>query len=175
MNPKPDKIIPALYGGIILGFISSVPFLSFINCFCCAGILLGGFLAVMFYTKNFTPDTAPFTSSDCLTVGLLAGFVGAAVETVLSLIFVAMFGNVTVKFLLNFLHNSNIQIPPDAMEKLEEALDQSKSIATIVMNFFFAMLINGIFGLLGGLIGYSVFKPKQPHVMTPPPLAPAAQ
>jgi hypothetical protein len=175
MNPKPDMKIPALYGGIIIGLISSIPFLSFINCFCCAGILLGGFLAVMFYTKNFTPDTPPFTAGDCIAVGVFAGIIGAVVETFLSIAFVAMFGNVTVEFLLNFLRNSNIQIPDEAMEKLEEALQQSRSVVTIMTNFFFAMMINALFGLLGGLIGYSVFKPKQSQVMPPPPPAPVVQ
>ena len=45
MNPKPDKIIPALYGGIIMALVSTIPFVSFINCLCCAGIMLGGLLA----------------------------------------------------------------------------------------------------------------------------------
>ena len=83
MNPKPDKLIPAIYGGIIMGVISAVPFLNFINCLCCAGILLGGFFAVMFYKNNFTPDTPPFTSSDCMVVGVLSGVCGAVVGTVL--------------------------------------------------------------------------------------------
>jgi len=169
MNPTPDKKIPALYGGIVIGLVSSIPFLSVINCFCCAGILLGGFLAVMFYAKNFTPDTTPFTAGDCISVGILAGIIGAVVETFLSLGFVAMFGNVTVEFLIDFLRNSNIQIPEEAMTKLEEALQESMSFVTILTNFFFALLINAIFGLLGGLIGYSVYKPKQPQVMPPPP------
>src|SRR5258708_39925789 len=94
MDQKPDKLIPALYGGIIMGLISSIPFLNLVNCLCCAGVLLGGFLAVMFYKKNFTPDTPPFTSGDCLAVGAMAGVVGAFVGTILSLIFAAIFGDV---------------------------------------------------------------------------------
>ena len=84
MNPKPDKFIPALYGGVIMGIVSSVPFLSAINCLCCAGIMFGGFLAVFFYKNNFTPDTPPYTTGDCMAVGALAGVVGAFVGTVLN-------------------------------------------------------------------------------------------
>jgi hypothetical protein len=39
------------------------------------------------------------------------------------------------------------------------------------MNFVFALIIDPLFGLLGGLIGYQVFKPKT-AVMPPPPRVP---
>ena len=177
MVPKPDKKIPALYGGVIIGLISSIPFLSFVNCCCCAGILLGGFLAVMFYKNNFTPDTPPFTASDCMVVGILAGATGAVIESALSMIFFALFGNVALEFLMNLARNSNIQLPGDAMEKLEEALKQGKSGASMIGNFFGSLFVNGLFGMLGGLIGYSIFKPKgtpmpPPPMQAPPPLPP---
>lgn len=35
--------------------------------------------------------------------------------------------------------------------------------------FFVNLIIDPLFGLLGGLIGYAVFKPKTPPVMPPPP------
>ena len=169
MNPKPDMKIPALYGGVIIGLISSIPFVSFINCFCCAGVLLGGFLSVMFYKNNFTPDTPPFTSGDCLLVGLFAGIIGAVVSTALSLIFTLMFGNVAMEFFFNFLKNANIQLPPEVMDQMESALRARLSIAHILISFFFGGIIYMIFGMLGGLIGYSVFKPKTLVAMPPPP------
>jgi hypothetical protein len=173
MNLKPDMKIPALYGGLIIGLISSVPFVSFINCFCCAGVLLGGFLSVMFYKNNFTPDTPPFTSGDCVVVGLLSGVIGAVVSTILSVIFTIIFGNIAMQFLLDLLRNSNIQIPAQAMEQLESALREKMTIFHIATNFFFAGILYMIFGMLGGLIGYSVFKPKQLSTMPPPPVSPA--
>ena len=171
MGPKPTKTIPILYGGIIIGLVSSIPFVSFINCFCCAGILSGGFLAVMFYKNNLPPDSLPITAGDCMIVGVSAGIVGAIIETILSIIFVLMFGNVAVEFVVDLLRNSNLQIPPEAMRSLEDALTESVNIVHIVLNFFFVLILNSIFGMLGGLIGYSIFKPKQLPVM-PPPMAP---
>ena len=64
MKEKPGMLMPALYGGIIMAVISTVPGLSLINCLCCAGVLLGGFMAVFFYKKELMPDMPPMTSSD---------------------------------------------------------------------------------------------------------------
>ncbi|TLY32330.1 MAG: hypothetical protein E6K56_03505 [Ignavibacteria bacterium] len=161
MNPKPDKKIPALYGGIIMGLVSSIPFLSLINCLCCAGILLGGFLGVMFYKKNFTPDTPPFTAGDCAAVGALAGVVGAVVGTVLSLLFVALVGDVARQFILDLLKNSNLQLPQGFLQMFEERMREGATGLALVFRLMAALVIDSVFGLLGGLIGYSVFKTKQ--------------
>ena len=167
MNPKPAKIIPALYGGIIMGLISSIPFLAIVNCLCCAGILSGGFLAVLFYKKNFTPETPPFTAGDCLALGALAGVFGAVVDTILSLVFIAIFGNIAQEFLLNFVRNLNI--PQEALDIIEEAVNQATSGAAIFLNFITTLISYSLFGMLGGLIGYGIYKPKQ-QTMPPPPM-----
>jgi len=169
MNPKPDKLIPAVYGGLIMAVISTVPFLNLVNCLCCAGILFGGVMAVYFYKTNFTPDTPPFTSADCMGVGALAGVISAVVTTVLSIIFLAMFGNVVGDFLLNIIRNSNLQLPPETLDKIEEALQEGLTAKIIIVRFFPSLVIHTCFGLLGGLIGFSIFKPKL-HMMPPSPM-----
>src|SRR5204862_1102880 len=52
--PKPelDFVQPALTGGMFLGFLSSIPFISAGNCICCMWVLLGGGIAVMMLTKQ---------------------------------------------------------------------------------------------------------------------------
>jgi len=155
-----------------MGLISSVPFLSLVNCLCCAGEPPGGFLAVMFYKNDFTPDSSPFTSGDCLAVGALAGVVGAVVGTVLSLMFAVIFGNVASEFTLGMLRNSGLQIPREFLDKAEESMREGTSGITLMFSFAGALVIDSMFGLLGGLIGYSVFRSKQ-HSMPPPlPMAP---
>jgi len=169
MNSKPDKLIPALYGGIIMAVISTVPFLGLINCLCCAGVLFGGLMAVYFYKNNFTPDTPPFTSGDCMAVGAMAGVFAAAIGTVLHFAFLAMFGNVMGEIILKILRNSNFQMPDEALEQVEEALQGGMTLFIAVITFFQSLVIDALFGLLGGLIGYSIFRPKQ-QVMPPPPM-----
>lgn len=169
MNPKPDKLIPAIYGGIIMGVISGVPFLNILNCLCCAGIMIGGFMAVFFYKSNFTPDTPPYTSGDCLAVGALSGVFGAIVGTLLSMVFLRMFGNIVGEFLMDWLRNMNI--PDEALSAIEGSLRESTTVFRVFVQFFESLAVDTIFGLLGGLIAYSVFKPKPSAsgVMPPPP------
>lgn len=157
---RPDKFIPALYGGLIIGFISAVPILQFVNCLCCAGVLFGGFLAVFFYKSNFTPDTPPYASGDCLAVGALAGVVGAVISTLLSLVFVAMFGDVAREFVMKMLENPNLQIPEEVLEQIRTALEEAPmGAASVVIDLISSLILYPIFGLLGGLIGYAVWKP----------------
>ena len=157
---KPDKFIPALYGGLIIGFISAVPILQFVNCFCCAGVLAGGFLSVFFYKSNFTPDTPPYTSGDCLAVGAIAGVIGAVVSTLLTMMFLAMFGDVAREFLLKFLENPSLQIPEEALQQIRTALEEAPGgVASVVIDLISGLILYPIFGLLGGLIGYAVWKP----------------
>jgi small basic protein len=164
---KPEKFLPALYGGLITAVISAVPFLNFINCLCCAGLLLGGFLAVFFYKSNFTPDTPPYTSGDCMSVGALAGVFGAIAATLLTAASLMMFGNIIGKFVLEFIEGMNLDIPEEAMDAIRRGLEEGFGGGMIVVDFFINLIIYPLFGMLGGLIGYGVFKPKPPAVQTP--------
>ncbi len=169
MNPKPSMKLPILYSGLIVGLISSIPFISFINCFCCAGVLLGGFLGVFFYKSSFTPDTPPFTSSECMLVGLGAGILGAVVSTLLSSLFTAIFGNIAAQYLAGALERSNLPNADLIVEKLREAVNEPVTALRFMGSLFFSCLVFGIFGLLGGLIGYTIYKPKGLSPMPPPP------
>lgn len=164
---KPDKFLPALYGGIIMGAISAVPFLNFVNCLCCAGIIFGGFIAVFLYRNNFTPDTPPFTTGDCLAVGAMAGVVGAVVATVLDQVFLLLFGNVLKEFILQFLESMNLDIPEGALEEIRKRIEEVPTgVISIFIELVFGLILYPIFGLLGGLIGYAVWKPPAPAVQT---------
>jgi hypothetical protein len=167
MYEKPDKIIPALYGGLIIGLISSIPFLNFINCLCCAGIMLGGVLAIFFYKENFTPETPPFTAGDCMTVGVFAGLVGAISGTILSYIFMLAFGIVMGEYILQLLRQMDLQLPEESWEMIKNSLEESWTVGGIILNLVFSLILNSIFGMLGGLIGYNIFKPK-PTAIQPP-------
>ncbi|HUN65880.1 MAG TPA: hypothetical protein VMW43_07230 [Bacteroidota bacterium] len=171
MNEKPDMKMPVLYGGIVIGAISSIPFVSFVNCFCCAGILFGGFLTAKFYHDNFPPGDPGFTSSDCLLAGFLAGVIGAVIAATVSAVITAMLGDVAGKFVIDFLRNSSIKIPEEALRKIEESLAEELTVVKFVKNLVFSVVLFGGFGLLGGLIGYSVYKPKGLTPMPPPPPA----
>jgi hypothetical protein len=174
MPEKASKLMPALYGGIIMGVISGIPFLNFVNCFCCAGVLFGGFMAVFFYKKDLPVDGQQLTSSDGVQLGALAGVFGAIVGAVITGGLLMSVGNVAgeamYKAIMGIYDSAGIldKMPPEAVEQMERGImDGGFSIG----QFILGMIVDVVFGLLGGLIGYAVFKPKATAVV--PPAAPA--
>jgi len=173
MNQKPDKLIPAVYGGAIMALISAIPFINFVNCLCCAGVMLGGFLAVFFYKNNFPPDsTLTYTSGDCMGVGALAGVFGAVFGTILSFAVMALFGNFWIEYLLEMMRSFNVDIPSEAMEAMEQSMSAGISAFSIIFQLIANLIIDTLFGLVGGLIGYSVYKPKKSAMPPPMPQPP---
>jgi len=172
MPERPSKFLPALYGGIIMGVISAVPFLNFLNCLCCAGVMIGGLMSVFFFKKDLTSSMPPLTSNDALQLGALAGVFGAVVGTLLHAITVTTVGNVGAETVMQILRGMGDQIPPDVLDQIERSVEQSGGMSglSIVWTFFTSIILYPLFGLLGGLIGYAFFKPK-PQMMNiqPPP------
>jgi len=175
MPNRPGIVLPALYGGIIMGVISAVPGLSLLNCFCCAGIMLGGFLAVFFYKKDLTGGMPLLTSSDGLKLGALAGVFGAIVTVILSKLVTMMLGGADERMVKDLIESMGLadQLPPGTMEQIEQGMGAGLGFFQIVITF----IIDPLFGLIGGLIGYSVFKEKQalPAAPPPPPMQPPTQ
>jgi hypothetical protein len=169
MPEKPSKLLPALYGGLIMGAISGLPVISIINCFCCAGILLGGFLSVMFYKNELTPTMPPLSNSDCLQLGAIAGVFGAITGTILHVITLLAVGDMTSGLLMNIFEN--LKMPPEVMDQMKERMAESSQLAGLstLISFGTSLLIDPLFGLLGGLIGYNVYKSKGPVQQVPPP------
>ncbi len=167
MPEKPSMLMPALYGGIIMGVISSIPVLSLVNCLCCAGVMFGGFMAVFFYKKELLPVMAPLTSSDGLQLGALAGVFGGVVGSLLTLIMLKVIGNVNGQMIMSMMESFRNSMPSEKWDEMQmDVLATELSVFKIAMG----LVIDVIFGLLGGLIGYSILKPK-PELMNiqPPP------
>jgi hypothetical protein len=122
----------------------------------------------------------PLTNSDALQLGALAGVFGAIIGTVLSAMVMALFGNVSSQIVLDILRGFEDKMPPGTMEQIEQSMSQSSELGImgIVWMFFTSIIVDPLFGLLGGLIGYAVYKPKPgvfPPMMPPtPPASPVA-
>ncbi len=172
MPEKPNKVMPALYGGIIMGVISGIPFLNLLNCCCCAGVLLGGALAVFFYKNDLREGMPPLTSGDAIELGALAGVIGAVIGSILTAGILAALGNVNGEAIMGVLESFKDKMPPGTLDQMEEKIrEQGFSILQFVMS----LVIDTVFGLLGGLIGYAIFKPKPQMLNTQPPAVPPPQ
>ena len=168
MPQKPSIVMPALYGGIVIAAISAIPGLNLLNCLCCAGVLLGGAMAVFFYKKDLRADQAPLDSGTAIQLGALAGVFGAVIGTAITALILAAFGPVTNQIMSSILEGMRDQIPPEA---LDQALSRLQSGGFAMVTLVTSLIIDTIFGLLGGLIGYAIWKPK-PGAVPPPPAPP---
>lgn len=153
MQPQPSKLMPGLWGGVVVGLLSGIPVLNFINCACCLGVMIGGSVAVYLYRNSLDPGQ-PVLMSDGALLGLLAGVFGAIIGNMLEVIFGAITYDALLQ-LAQYIDNPEFQ----------EVLDEIRPILTeggfILVTFFIGLVIDffifSIFGLFGGMIGVSLF------------------
>jgi hypothetical protein len=137
-------------GGLVAGALNSIPILNFINCFCCAGIMLGGAVALIYYDRSFTlreyinPATA-------VTVGITAGLFGAFISLGIDYLIYINFGHWELDFMYDVLEAIE-EVPPVIEEMLYE-LEQDLQAGFIWGSLLFRNLIlMPIFCLIGAMI-----------------------
>ncbi|HEY6951776.1 MAG TPA: DUF4199 family protein [Bacteroidota bacterium] len=182
MLDKPSKWRSAVLGGIAIGLVSGIPVISLVNCCCCAGILGGGVLTYYLYQKEHAEGMVPLESSDALIVGIMAGLVGAFVQAVVHGILMVLFAGVSQDLMRNLFEKlidrmeQSGSIPSGTVDQLREQIEssmkESNTMWGLMVNLFTSLIIYPIFSMLGGLLGYGIFKPKKPQQMQPTPTAP---
>ena len=172
MPEKPSMLMPALYGGIIMGFLVGVPYVNYINICCCAGVLAGGFLSVFFYKKDLTRDMPPLESSDGLKLGAIAGSIGGVIATVISQVIQVVSGVDAKEGIQKSIEVMSSRQGSEGIISIMEGIATfMDSPLFFLAHLIFLVILCTIFGLLGGLIGYSILKPKPElmNVQPPPP------
>ncbi|MBM4160791.1 MAG: hypothetical protein FJ217_06810 [Ignavibacteria bacterium] len=177
MLEKPNKFRVALISGAAIGAVSGIPGLNLLNCCCCAGVWLGGVLAMYLYRQEFTEGMPPLESSDALLLGLMSGVVGAFVATFLSVAILVVFGPIEAEFLRSLFEKGLDRLaeegtlPSDMVDQfrdqLESAVQDSARVSSILGNLFIELIVYPIFAILGALLGYAFFRPKTPPQATP--------
>ncbi len=154
MEPKPDKLIPALIGGTIIAGLSSVPIINFINCFCCAGVIIGGYFSVYFYHRNLRQFDLPLTYGDGALVGIMAGIFGVLFSYALNLLF-----GTNVDQVMDQMMSMMDTVPPEVEDMVEllKANQGKLMLASMAMG----LVIDIIFGMLGGILGVSMLNKKR--------------
>ena len=118
-------LISGILGAAVAATINAVPFLNFINCLCCIGIVAGGIIALVHYDRSL--DSREFISTAVainlgITTGILASFISLLFEWIIFM----QFGHWYAELLLDIADNME-EIPP-AMEKMIETIKEEKQI-----------------------------------------------
>lgn len=160
MNPPPDKLMPSLYGGLLIATLWAIPGLNFINCLCCAGVLLGGFLSVLLYQKNLTPEMPPLAMRDCVQLGINSGIIASVAAVVIQVIVTLAFGNIAIDLMMQLVERMNVELPPEFYELIEQAKEEKPNFVGSIFAIVIYIVPNCLFSVLGALIGWNVFKSK---------------
>ncbi len=146
---------PAMFAGLILAVINFSPGLDLLNCFCCAGLLLGGVLAVLFYKMDLQ-EGQTILNIDGFYLGLWTGIFAAGFETVLNITIGPFIADIKFNMIKGLIHNifSGMSIPPDLMNQLGQAIDAAKRPALIdsLLSFFLLVVVYAIFTIFGALL-----------------------
>jgi hypothetical protein len=165
-SQKPEYFVPALIAGAAAGVLSGIPF---INCLCCLWIIGGGVLAAHLLAKN-TPG--PLTGGDGAIVGALTGIAAAVVDSVISLPLRGVNEAFVRRLMESFARFAN-ELPSRWQELMERSTAGGFSVASFLFGLFFSAAIFAVLGILGGVIGVSIFGRKKtpaPHPQPPTPI-----
>ena len=165
MEKTPSKLVPALIGGCVMGVLSTFPFISMGNCLCCMWILLGGGVGAYFYWRQLPPGSE-FPVSEGAIVGLLSGVFGALFSTFLGYFFLAIGANPGSEIIQSILE-SRADLSPEFEDLLDEIHERGYvSPLFVFIGLLFSLVIDSIFGLIGGIIGAAIFR-KRGQTNTP--------
>jgi hypothetical protein len=154
----PSKTQPAFWGGLFIGVLSALPFVSTLNACCCLWVIAGGVLTAYLLQDR---SSLPIKAGDGALAGLLAGAVGAVVAGFLGAILSTMMRGGAES--LDQLAGRG-DIPPE-IARVFEQLKELPRVVWIVGPIIVYLLVFPIFAMIGGLLGVAIFKKSTP----PPP------
>lgn len=157
-----NKVKPAVIGGVVLGLLSAIPFVNFVNACCCLWAILGGLLASYLYVKN---SPTPVSAGDGAIVGAIAGVVGGLISLIVGIPLAIVSNSAMQSFFLGLVENMD-----SSQAELFRTLFQANPTVTgaIVSGLIQAVLLF-IFAIIGGLIGIPLFEKRKGGPLPPPP------
>ena len=150
-------LMPAVWGGLVIGVLSALPFVSAFNLCCCGWVVTGGLLASLILQSN---TTDPVTAGDGAVVGFLAGLVGAAVYAIVSLPVNLLLGPLQQRMLTQML---DFFPQPEVRDAFSNAGTAGFTAIGVVLGFVMMVFVGAIFATVGGVLGAVLFKNKVPR------------
>jgi hypothetical protein len=152
-----QKLQPAVLGGLLIGVLSALPFVSALNACCCVWVIAGGVLTAYLLQER---STMPVAAGDAARAGLLAGVIGAVIASVAGAFFMVIMGGGAES--LDQIPRGDV--PPEFGRLLDRFRDLPPAFWYIGGAIAY-LLIFPVFSMLGALLGVALFKRQPP----PPP------
>ena len=168
-----DKTTAILIGGAFLGIASSIPVVNWFNCACCLWVLAGGALSVFYYLRKTPSGLSPLSYADGALMGLLAGLVGAVIETLVSIPLHFLLGGLGAGFkeLMQEAIRETPDMPPWFAEMATRMMEGGLTLGLLLLKLLLNLFVYGIFATIGGVLGIAIFQkaPQAPSYQAPPP------
>jgi hypothetical protein len=153
IQQRPGMFRPALIGGIAAGVLTAVPL---VNCLCCLWIIGGAMLAAYLFSKDSPTSLTP---GDGAVLGILTGIVAAVTDSIVSLPFETMNREFVQRFMDQF--SQFVKEMPSGWERWLDERAGGMSPAWFFLGLLATAVIYAAFGILGGVIGASIFGRKK--------------
>src|ERR1700752_395850 len=161
-----NKLKPALIGGVFVGVLSAIPFVSAANLCCCLWAILGGMLATYLYVKN---SPMPAGAGDGAVLGVIAGAVGAVLSFVLGVPIALVMGPTMKNMIVSLMQN----LDPRQAELLRQQFEASgNAIAPLIIQSLIGAGLLVVFAIIGGLLRVPIFEKRKDVPPPPPPFNP---
>ena len=150
----------AALGGVFIGVLSGLPFVSAGNCCCCMWMVSGGALAAYLEIQQ---KNRSLTAGEGAAIGALSGVIGAFVWIPIAVALALLFGPLQRAVFEEFARNAR-DMPPEAREFLENMGGGGTAVGT-VFGFIFQLFAGAIFAAIGGVLSAAYFKKEVPPAL----------
>lgn len=148
---------PPLLGGLFIGVLSLLPFVSAANLCCCLWVVVGGALTA-YLQQQSTP--VPIESGEAALSGLMAGAIGGVVYILgMTLLLSSADVGAAIESSLRGALEQNPQIPAETLALLQRVLSGRNLVIVIGV---VTLPMYAIFSMLGSLLGLTIFRKKAP-------------
>ena len=162
-----------MIGGLVMGLLSGLPYVSLGNVACCLWVVLGGALATYLYIKK---SSTPVNMGEGAIIGLLAGVFGTIVKLIVGVPIAILAGYPVEHFLVNLIDRMNPEKAELYRQGLEYMMTRPFSEQFFASVFSLGTLlwfvISMAFALVGGLVAVPLFEKRKTDAGLPPPPPP---
>jgi MFS family permease len=154
-------LISGLIGGSVTAVLSSIPYLNFINCFCCIGIMLGGITSLVYY-DHITGSANYVGTAQSITIGITTGLIGAFLSVIVGWLIYLNYGHWDIRFIQSVAEQMD-EIPEYLEDMMNELETQAEAGYTWTSILFTNLIIFPVFCLGGSLLARVVLNKKRGH------------
>jgi len=144
-----------LIAGLLMGVLSAIPVA---NCCCCIWVIGGGGLAG--YLLCQWSKTA-VTAGEGALVGLFAGLIGGVLNSMSAALQFLLNPNALKSAFEEQMRTRGMNVPPELEQFVNQMMDVlTHPVPMIGLTVLFSLIFFGIMGMLGAMIGVSIFEPR---------------